>query len=720
MEDLTRSLLIEPDSPIMAPRGRRPQGCQIDYAEAILRFFSQGARHCLIEGETGTGKTLGYCVPTILWSIWTGYRVVISTHSIQLQDQVMALLDDLIPDIAQVTGLRLRHARRIGRRNHLSARVFAKWFEHNADAFTGEARHALDRIGAAFEESGFVLLQEMERILLEEDMVAPVDLAIFSIDARSDPDDPAVLAYHRMVGEARAADVVVVNHALLSLNLLVGDRILDLAGEGSEDLPGRPAVLVVDEADRLPDVAESIGTVRMNLALLEGALRQGADAVTSGEIATAVKRLRVEIDRLRERDELPLTGFSAATVGLDLSGLHWTLSARSRNRIGRMVREIARLTRMARSRADAGNEGALEVIEDLEEVEPILRQISRGEQPKGPLILYWTPIRGQPGIATQGIDAATLISRLWRRDSPVPVIFTSATLDLAQGGVSLKGFARRIGLSDAAFTEAVRARVSPEMFGAMSFRIADPRVMPRPVLRDEDENGLPPLNPAHARLCLSMVAEAARDGARVLVLVPSYRDCLLWRDLLEERPEFAALEPRMILDRRRQRNINLQRFRDDPGSILVSPGHWIGLDMPHMIRHLVFPRLPLQPPDLIRSGGYADWLRRIGRHDQARITSGAFVRMIEEAVQKMRQGLGRGIRAHDDRVTVWIGDPRWPAPAGIRAPLGFGWSQAFLRSVPERFRDDLRNARLWQPEHPEGAAGDTAALRAALQDVLDG
>src|SRR5947209_12760470 len=61
---------------------------QVQMAEAVLRAFEE-RRHLIVEAGTGTGKTLAYLVPAIAAAVARGGRVVISTGTKNLQEQLM-------------------------------------------------------------------------------------------------------------------------------------------------------------------------------------------------------------------------------------------------------------------------------------------------------------------------------------------------------------------------------------------------------------------------------------------------------------------------------------------------------------------------------------------------------------------------------------------------------------------------------------------------------
>ncbi len=95
----------------------RPQ--QIDMAKAVASAFNRG-EHLLVEAGTGTGKSIAYLMPAALWALQNGQRVVISTGTINLQEQ---LLNNDIPLVKAALGHdELRAAVMKGRSNYLCPR----------------------------------------------------------------------------------------------------------------------------------------------------------------------------------------------------------------------------------------------------------------------------------------------------------------------------------------------------------------------------------------------------------------------------------------------------------------------------------------------------------------------------------------------------------------------------------------------------------------------
>ena len=94
----------------------RPQ--QIAMAEAVGRVFDN-AHHLIVEAGTGTGKSLAYLIPAILWAVQQNKKVVVSTYSKTLQEQ---LLYHDIPLIHEKLKIPFRYALCLGHENYLSLR----------------------------------------------------------------------------------------------------------------------------------------------------------------------------------------------------------------------------------------------------------------------------------------------------------------------------------------------------------------------------------------------------------------------------------------------------------------------------------------------------------------------------------------------------------------------------------------------------------------------
>lgn len=102
----------------------RPQ--QVNMLEAVTTAFNEG-QHLLVEAGTGTGKSMAYLLPAAFWAYENGRRVVVSTNTINLQDQ---LIHKDIPALQQALPFTIRAAVRKGRSNYICTRLFQQ-LRHN-------------------------------------------------------------------------------------------------------------------------------------------------------------------------------------------------------------------------------------------------------------------------------------------------------------------------------------------------------------------------------------------------------------------------------------------------------------------------------------------------------------------------------------------------------------------------------------------------------------
>jgi DNA polymerase-3 subunit epsilon/ATP-dependent DNA helicase DinG len=94
----------------------RPQ--QVDMLANVLEALN-GAYHLMVEAGTGTGKSMAYLIPAIYWAVENGQRVVISTNTINLQDQ---LLNKDIPNLQRILPVEFKAVALKGRSNYVCPR----------------------------------------------------------------------------------------------------------------------------------------------------------------------------------------------------------------------------------------------------------------------------------------------------------------------------------------------------------------------------------------------------------------------------------------------------------------------------------------------------------------------------------------------------------------------------------------------------------------------
>ncbi len=195
---------------------------QVEMLRAVTRAFSNH-HHLLVEAGTGTGKSFAYLVPAALWAFQNNARVVISTNTINLQDQ---LVKKDIPDLCQALDLELRSAVLKGRSNYLCPRRLEALRQRGPD--TVDEMRVLAKI----------LVWTMQSDSGDRGEINLNGPAERDIWARLSADDEGCKAetcqtrisggcpFYRARQVAQSAHLVVVNHALLLADVATGNRVL--------------------------------------------------------------------------------------------------------------------------------------------------------------------------------------------------------------------------------------------------------------------------------------------------------------------------------------------------------------------------------------------------------------------------------------------------------------------------------------------------------------
>src|SRR5580658_6880841 len=118
----------------------RPQ--QQEMAVAVARAL-QEREHLAVEAGTGVGKSLAYLVPAILYALANRKKAVVSTHTINLQEQ---LTEKDLPMLAQILPVKFTYTMLKGRQNYLCTRRLHKARQQAESLFTSSEAAELQRI----------------------------------------------------------------------------------------------------------------------------------------------------------------------------------------------------------------------------------------------------------------------------------------------------------------------------------------------------------------------------------------------------------------------------------------------------------------------------------------------------------------------------------------------------------------------------------------------
>jgi DNA polymerase-3 subunit epsilon/ATP-dependent DNA helicase DinG len=253
----------------------RPQ--QIEMLRQVVDVFNQGG-HALIEAGTGTGKSIAYLIPALQWAIRNGERVVVSTNTINLQEQ---LAEKDVPAVIETLGLNARAAVMKGKGRYLCPLRLAD-LRKNGPKTLDEAR-LLTKILIWLPNT---LTGDADELF----MPAPAERAAFQQLSAANPAcnystcSATDCYFHQARRLAESAHVVIVNHALLLADIAVENRALP-----------EYHYLVIDEGHHLEAAATDALSFEIDRDELQRALEdlhKGGSRRPTGLLADLATRAR--------------------------------------------------------------------------------------------------------------------------------------------------------------------------------------------------------------------------------------------------------------------------------------------------------------------------------------------------------------------------------------------------------------------------------------------
>ncbi len=676
----------------------RPE--QLRMAFAVGEAFNN-SKLAVIEAGTGTGKSLAYLVPAILWALANEERVVVSTNTINLQEQ---LVRKDLPFLQRATGLKFRAVLVKGRSNYLckrraeGARLEPGLFE---DELTGELNAISDwaakSADGSKEELPFIPQDQVwDEVRCEIDQCSRVRCQHY-----------AGCFFHKARRQAAQADLLVVNHALL-----LSDLALRLQTDNYSAVAVLPPFdrIILDEAHHLEDVATNFFASQVtrfafarilnklrhprkpDKGLLPRFLNALAKELPDSEdqlyrdLHGRIEDLMVARQTLAERSVTVLETIGqdlAAALGKDISEReeikHRVVPAftdsETWHAICEKVRSLAKdsglLGKGLRELFKECGRIPEEAYDKLHSHVTDLRGITtRLEGIAGDLNFFiakdpgtcaWLEVgkgrigRGS-GIVTRLCTAPLEVADNLNKgvyDRFKSVVMTSATLAVGQ---SFNYFEHRVGL-DRSEPGRVTELLLPSPFDfAHQALVAIPSDIPEP-----GRTGFPEMVRD-----LTERAVIAADG-RSFVLFTSYS--LLRRVHGEIAPVLSARGYHCLRQGEENRHRLLKKFTADVTSVLFgTDSFWEGVDVPgRALEQVIITRLPFKVPTEPVLEARAETIEQAGGDPFMEYT-------VPQAVIKFKQGFGRLIRHREDRGVVLILDAR---------VIKKGYGRIFLRSLPD-------------------------------------
>lgn len=608
--------------------GSRRDG-QVQMCLQVANSFDNGT-HLMVQAGTGTGKSLGYLIPALLRASLRDERVVISTATLALQNQLITKDIPLaVRAVAKVTGKEpVRASVLKGWSNYLCRRKLSGSYPDDDTLFAGSG---LDASTSLEKEVVRIRNWAEDSPRGDRDELKPgvSDRAWSQFSVSSDLCLGRTCPMRENCFPTRArtragsAKVIVTNHSMVGVHAAGLSEVL-----GSYDL------LVIDEAHELPERVRSQASMQLTEVTLERLRRRLQKAKDLFEESNDLDEFNSVCDKFDDDIDQFVAVLSEAGEGRLRAGLPPDfLSA-----INNLDRELRVLLRLVKDCAEGGDseddEARITLLLNALDSAHTTAQMLIGADGVTQVLWVTQPVtkREKPKLHCAPLEVAEDIGA--NLFSGCSAVVTSATLRV---GTSFEVMASRLGLEGLPEIDWSGIDVgSPFDYQKQGILY---------IPNDLEIPGRGGISESYLERIVSL-AKASEGG--LLGLFTSRRAVNLAAEYLRENLDYPILVqgeeqlPNLIAD-----------FRSDPHSCLIGTASlWQGVDVPGLNCRLVtIDRIPFSRPDDPVAQARCDAAERENR-------SGFFDVSVPDASLKLAQGVGRLLRTDADKGVVAILDSR--------------------------------------------------------------
>lgn len=662
---------------LVQSKGFSFEPAQLAYALDVSAWLEGAvdAPLALIEGETGTGKTLGYLIPLLLQLANTGARGVLATHTINLQNQMLdgGDVDVALEYLASLNKPILQIQQLIGRQEYIDPLRTESALLSLRDE--GLPAHIVsDLVAAAYRCAGRDGL--IESFLFDAGPL-PEGMSNADICLSADSENDVNIGFEAQRKKAMFADLVITSHMMLLLNRYY-DRSAIFETEDR-----KLSYVIIDEADLLSSAAENLSSHKLHVKQFLNPIKEIYSQLTAKEKAIVADlqennnlafELIQRIDKVNQR---------SATIMIHELGAHYETQLRE---IFKPLHDKSvQLTNLLQKRVESLPSSAAQAIQDFQKHTNIIESVLGAAREGDATGISWSPTKRIPSIEVgRAYPAKRICNYFIHEDSVCRVMFTSATLTNGASG-SFVNFKTTIqSYSESKYC--VQSINAPQTFGSVDYVLTSPNV-PKPIVRDDDQSLLNDRWLTHA---VSLIQAAAEAGP-TLVLCISFKEAAVLS---------SKLKLQNVWRHQRGQDLNEQiAFFQTHGGVLITPSAWEGIsirgpDGKQLITQLVVTRVPYVPPSPFMDKVYQSFFLKSGM-SLSKAQSLTIVRKLASVVRELRQGFGRLIRHKLDVGTIWIADPRFPTYLGASLNKSDG---SLTAAIPTRFKTSYHTAQVFMSD----------------------